>query len=105
MRVCIQGRPATKVRFDLKTGRRHQLRVHSLCLGHGIVGDATYNTPNPSTASALANPYHISSVDIGPALPVSGIHSNSDSSSCRSTEHTHRPHGADRMMLHAYKLK
>jgi len=24
------------------TGRRHQLRVHCLCLGHPIVGDATY---------------------------------------------------------------
>jgi 23S rRNA-/tRNA-specific pseudouridylate synthase len=38
------GEPVTKVLFTPITGRRHQLRIHSLCLGHPIVGDGTYNT-------------------------------------------------------------
>ena len=33
----------TKVRYFPHTGRRHQLRVHSMCLGCPIVGDYTYN--------------------------------------------------------------
>lgn len=36
--------PVTKVLFSPITGRRHQLRIHSMCLGHPIVGDGTYNT-------------------------------------------------------------
>lgn len=38
------GAPVTKVKFTPISGRRHQLRVHSTCLGHAIVGDGTYNT-------------------------------------------------------------
>ena len=33
----------TKVIFTPITGRRHQLRVHSKCIGHPICGDGTYN--------------------------------------------------------------
>lgn len=32
----------TLVQFDLKTGRTHQIRVHSKYIGHPIVGDKTY---------------------------------------------------------------
>lgn len=32
----------TLVNFQLKTGRTHQIRVHSLYLGHPIVGDPVY---------------------------------------------------------------
>lgn len=32
----------TLVKFELKTGRTHQIRVHSAFLGHPIVGDKTY---------------------------------------------------------------
>jgi 23S rRNA-/tRNA-specific pseudouridylate synthase len=39
-----QGNPITKVLFKPLTGRRHQLRIHSLCLGFPIVGDYTYNS-------------------------------------------------------------
>ncbi len=32
----------TLVRFELKTGRTHQIRVHAKYLGHPVVGDKTY---------------------------------------------------------------
>jgi tRNA pseudouridine32 synthase/23S rRNA pseudouridine746 synthase len=36
--------PATLVRLDPLTGRRHQLRVHCASIGHAIVGDWEYET-------------------------------------------------------------
>lgn len=33
----------TLVRFRLKTGRTHQIRVHAKHLGHAVVGDPVYN--------------------------------------------------------------
>mmetsp|Transcript_9478 Transcript_9478/g.35176 ORF Transcript_9478/g.35176 Transcript_9478/m.35176 type:complete len:328 (+) Transcript_9478:110-1093(+) len=36
---------ATRVRVDLLTGRRHQIRVHLSHIGHPIIGDETYNGP------------------------------------------------------------
>lgn len=41
-RGSFQGRPASKVLLEPTSGRRHQLRVHMLALGHPIIGDATY---------------------------------------------------------------
>ena len=38
----------TLVEFILDTGRTHQIRVHSLYLGHPIIGDKLYGTPNGS---------------------------------------------------------
>lgn len=35
------------VKFELKTGRTHQIRVHSKCLNHPIVGDELYGAPKP----------------------------------------------------------
>ena len=36
----------TLVRFELKTGRTHQIRVHAKFLGHPVVGDKTYGYKN-----------------------------------------------------------
>jgi 23S rRNA-/tRNA-specific pseudouridylate synthase len=42
-RTVYEGQPVTKVQLSPKTGRRHQLRVHTALIGHAILGDATYN--------------------------------------------------------------
>ncbi|MCX7224606.1 MAG: RluA family pseudouridine synthase [Burkholderiales bacterium] len=36
---------ATRLELEPQTGRSHQLRVHLLALGHPILGDALYGTP------------------------------------------------------------
>ncbi len=36
----------TLVQFELKTGRTHQIRVHSRFMGHPVVGDKTYGFKN-----------------------------------------------------------
>ena len=41
----IQGSPVTRVELTPITGRSHQLRVHMQYLGHPIVGDTLYATP------------------------------------------------------------
>eukprot|EP00768_Dysnectes_brevis_P008012 gnl/Dysnectes_brevis/7028_a11427_442.p1 GENE.gnl/Dysnectes_brevis/7028_a11427_442~~gnl/Dysnectes_brevis/7028_a11427_442.p1 ORF type:complete len:273 (-),score=50.83 gnl/Dysnectes_brevis/7028_a11427_442:33-851(-) len=38
----LNGYPVTKVLLTPSSGRRHQLRLHMVHLGHPIVGDATY---------------------------------------------------------------
>ncbi len=68
----------TKVRLTPRTGRRHQLRVHCLCLGHPIVGDFTYNA------------MHRSAVE--------------EESRCERDGTETKELVAERMMLHAHKL-
>ncbi len=36
----------TLCRFELKTGRTHQIRVHAKYMGHPVVGDKTYGSKN-----------------------------------------------------------
>lgn len=40
--------PVTKLLLQPRTGRRHQLRVHTAILGHPILGDCTYSTEDES---------------------------------------------------------
>lgn len=56
--------PVTKMSLQPLTGRRHQLRLHMVALGHPILGDFTYQyhpSPNPHglveerTAASVAN--------------------------------------------------
>lgn len=35
----------TLIKFDLETGRTHQIRVHAAYIGHGIAGDSVYSKP------------------------------------------------------------
>lgn len=40
--LTIEGKPYTEVEFNLETGRRNQIRVHSQYIGHPIAGDKKY---------------------------------------------------------------
>lgn len=40
-----QPRPMTLVELKLESGRTHQIRVHMAAIGHPVVGDARYGTP------------------------------------------------------------
>lgn len=44
----------TLVKFDLETGRTHQIRVHSAYLGWAIAGDPVYGHPNKEVSQYLA---------------------------------------------------
>lgn len=43
--------PVTLLEVSLKTGRTHQIRVHMAAIGHPVVGDARYGTPDRRLAS------------------------------------------------------
>jgi 23S rRNA pseudouridine1911/1915/1917 synthase len=39
-------RPTTLLELSLESGRTHQIRVHMAAIGHPVVGDARYGTPD-----------------------------------------------------------
>lgn len=47
----IQGQAVTRVKLTPITGRSHQLRVHMQYLGHPIIGDTLYATPEQQQLS------------------------------------------------------
>ena len=50
----IDGKPYTSVEFELETGRKNQIRVHSQWIGHPIAGDKKYGArDNPFGRLAL----------------------------------------------------
>lgn len=52
--LTIHGKPYTQVEFNLETGRRNQIRVHSHYIGHPIAGDKKYGAQtNPLSRLAL----------------------------------------------------
>lgn len=52
--LSIGGKPYTEVEFNLETGRRNQIRVHSQYIGHPIAGDKKYGAQtNPIGRLAL----------------------------------------------------
>jgi 23S rRNA pseudouridine1911/1915/1917 synthase len=48
--VVAEGDGISLVRLYPETGRTHQLRVHLAALGHPIVGDQVYGSPNAARA-------------------------------------------------------
>ena len=44
--VVKRYRGYTLMRFDLQTGRTHQIRVHAKHMGHPVVGDPVYGYKN-----------------------------------------------------------
>jgi 23S rRNA pseudouridine1911/1915/1917 synthase len=69
----------TLVECDLLTGRQHQIRVHLFSIGHPIVGDPLYGVEND-----FANRYLNKQISKEERIKVTG---------------------ADRLMLHSYKLE
>ena len=51
--VVNRNRGETRVKLSPKTGRSHQLRIHMLALGHPILGDPFYGTPESQEATRL----------------------------------------------------
>lgn len=52
--VQIDGMPYTHVEFELETGRKNQIRVHSQWIGHPVAGDRKYDAQsNPFGRLAL----------------------------------------------------
>ena len=49
--VISYGEQSTRVLLKPETGRSHQLRVHMLEIGHPILGDSLYATPQAHAAS------------------------------------------------------
>lgn len=48
-----RGKDVTKVMMKLCTGRRHQLRLHAVHIGHPIVGDVTYGGDSQKDAPRM----------------------------------------------------
>jgi len=51
------------VRFKIHSGRTHQIRVHAQHMGHSIVCDELYGSPEPVYVSSLKRNYHLSKKD------------------------------------------
>ncbi|RTL58977.1 MAG: RluA family pseudouridine synthase [Sphingobacteriales bacterium] len=48
------------VKFQIHTGRTHQIRVHMQHIGHSIVCDETYGDGNPVLLSSFKKKFHLS---------------------------------------------
>ena len=68
-----EGRPIAWVELEPKTGRTHQLRVHSAAMGWPILGDLIYG----ATASALPLQLHARAITIP-------LYKNKDPIGCRA---------------------
>ncbi|MCQ1056851.1 RluA family pseudouridine synthase [Photobacterium sp. ZSDE20] len=76
--------PRTLVQYTPLTGRTHQLRIHSLEIGHPILGCDLYNSPNISNSSEandVSQRLMLHASDIYFTHPVTGepIHGHSPS--------------------------
>jgi len=73
MRVGRKGKPAithytveerfrgyTWVKFQIETGRTHQIRVHLYNAGHSLVCDPLYGTPDPVLLSSFKRKFNMS---------------------------------------------
>ena len=67
------------VRFDIHSGRMHQIRVHTKSLGHPIVCDIVYGDGKPVFLSSFKKKYKLSQHDLEerPIVNRVGLHSHS----------------------------
>jgi 23S rRNA-/tRNA-specific pseudouridylate synthase len=96
-RAFYGGQPVTKVLFRPLTGRRHQLRIHSLCLGHPIVGDFTYNRFYREQLFHYFREHLSGSVGDDPTIVIR--------KSKETIQEELEKIVCERMMLHAFSLK
>ena len=59
-KVLEKFRMFTYVQFQIHTGRTHQIRVHAQHIGHSIVCDEFYGSPDPVLLSSLKKRYNLS---------------------------------------------
>ena len=103
----FEGREASKLLLTPITGRRHQLRLHALLIGHPIIGDATYNhryiskvTSEDGVIPPLLN-------DESVAVLMAKERSLRQASSTKGEEESQKEddeYSRQRMLLHAWKL-
>ncbi|HEY3842406.1 MAG TPA: RluA family pseudouridine synthase [Acidimicrobiales bacterium] len=75
-----EPRPTTLLELKLESGRTHQIRVHMAAIGHPVVGDARYGTPDRRLGSgrfflhafrlAFTHPDSAERVEFVAALPA-----------------------------------
>ena len=66
--AMLQGEPVTKVQLEPRTGRRHQLRVHTAFVGHPIVGDQTYECHAATATGETPTNYNKSPLGLSPRM-------------------------------------
>jgi 23S rRNA pseudouridine1911/1915/1917 synthase len=64
-------RPTTLVELSLESGRTHQIRVHMAAIGHPVVGDARYGTPERALGPGR---FFLHAHRLGFTHPTSGEH-------------------------------
>jgi 23S rRNA pseudouridine1911/1915/1917 synthase len=61
--------PTTLVELSLQSGRTHQIRVHMAAIGHPVVGDARYGTPDRRLGSGR---FYLHAFELAFIHPASG---------------------------------
>ncbi len=61
--------PTTLLELSLQSGRTHQIRVHMAAIGHPVVGDARYGTPDKRLGSGR---FYLHAFRLAFTHPVSG---------------------------------
>ena len=69
-------RPTTLLELALQSGRTHQIRVHMAAIGHPVVGDARYGTPDKRLGSGR---FFLHAFKLGFDHPVTGVRSEFNS--------------------------
>jgi 23S rRNA pseudouridine1911/1915/1917 synthase len=63
--------PTTLLELALQSGRTHQIRVHMAAIGHPVVGDARYGSPDKRLGSGR---FFLHAFKLAFAHPVTGAH-------------------------------